>query len=448
MINYMWMYKGCLCRFRYNTKVIVSVILMAVAMHFPSLSAFSQGKENRIAFSDSASFLFSYHGQSTILPRFYKLNEKIFGPMDALIRHHRKDILSGKSHLAITSYICPGDLNNPFILNNASLQANVARSYIKVWDLIDEPYITFAFDTAHYTSYKVRVDYIPCPISKSANRHIYYTLKQDRKTIIFSLNRYNSIPLKKGLKIDKKEIRSDSVIKSDSILNNEIVVTEYKDALRSDSSEYAKVESVALEPKVLKSVYKKIGYPTLGIKTNLFYWAGIMPEVKQHFVTPNLELEYFFMDRWSFNVDGSFSYNTKNNDTQEVWIVSSLGVEPRCWLKPNGRYSGFYGGIYALYGAYDVKQNQISVDGYTGTFKEGGFSLGCYLPFSSRWGVEAGVRYGYRTTDIDIYTFCRTKTKDYFYYQSSTKKDGFQFTSFRLSVSYRFGKTITQINKQ
>lgn len=394
---------------------IITLLFFGCFMLFP-FKAKSQTNKLQCSFLDSTSFVFSYKSQSGLLLKEYIKNKKSFGKMDLFISCCCDNILAGKAHLAITSYIKPSDLTSPQVLNTASIQASVARAYIKVKYNIDHEYVTFAFDTVHNIERKIRVMYVEAPISKLENKEIYYTLDKDSAAIVNYYKLCNPFDLVEPKPtLDSLSLHSTYVIKS----IDEMVVPQFNNEI-----EFTQV----IDPK-------------LAIKTNLLYWAGVIPKVNYRYVTPNIELEYYFLKRFSVNVDGAYTYMAKDNAEQETWAASSIGVEPRIWLKSDNSFSGLYAGVYGLLGSFDVKLNKMSNIGYTGLFNEAGLSLGYYLPLSSRWGIEAGARYGFRKVNSDAYTSIPLK-KDHFLYQFSSTSNNFQFTGLRLIVSYRLG-TIT-----
>lgn len=54
--------------------------------------------------------------------------------------------------------------------------------------------------------------------------------------------------------------------------------------------------------------------PLLAVKTNLLYWATVMPDFKSYTFVPNLEIEYFFKERWSLSAPSI----GRNGDTAEA----------------------------------------------------------------------------------------------------------------------------------
>ena len=145
--------------------------------------------------------------------------------------------------------------------------------------------------------------------------------------------------------------------------------------------------------------------PLLGLKTNLVSWAGFWARpgyrtLERSTYMPNLSAELFFAGRWS--VCGSATYADWSYDGGNQYQgFSAYGLEPRLWLMENSCYRLFYLGIYGRTGDYDLGRTDsraVSRDeaNTSGTYMEGGLSAGCYLPLTVRWGLEVGVRGGFR----------------------------------------------------
>jgi Protein of unknown function (DUF3575) len=465
------------CIMLLGSRIYASVILSCFLLL--SLPVLAQSEESVMTTPGGTSFLFSYNRrQSSLLIKDYMFNRVKCEQLNALISKHRSDILSGRSHLAVVAYIRPQDLGDPHIINMASVQASVARAYVKIMHSIDHEYFTFSFDTAHYTNYHIRVDYITAPIPEYANQFIYYTQMTDPEVISRSVKRYEPIPLVGKRTVNNGLVRSvpfdvngdlsnginelsdimdktaliksthatrlavtkDSVsVANTSLVSNQSGVRIHKsdsDSVSQHASYHSLKQLYAIAPLPVKSFT-----PFFSVKTNLLYWGGISPDLKRRDLTPNIEFEAFFAQRWSFNVDASYIHISKKNAEYEVWGVSSVGVEPRLWFNNNAHFNGFYCGVYGQKGDFDIKSPKKTPEGQTGIFNEAGVSLGLNFPFCSRWGLELGGRFGYRKVSYDTYRSEASAN----YYQSSFEQNGFRLTGIRLLLSYRFGKF--QINK-
>lgn len=177
--------------------------------------------------------------------------------------------------------------------------------------------------------------------------------------------------------------------------------------------------------------------PLLAVKTNLLYLGGYSAELKKEYLTPNVEVEYFPAPHWSISGEYVYGVVETQGDDAHVWAPSSLSLEPRYWFfDRSGKHHWLYLGVYGLSGEFDELYSDAQDDGHTGSYYEGGLSAGCYIPFSSRLGLELGGRLGYRSTDGDRYYY----SNSHYYYKNSYTQSGLKATGFRVSVSYRFGK--------
>lgn len=181
------------------------------------------------------------------------------------------------------------------------------------------------------------------------------------------------------------------------------------------------------EPEV-----KKI-YPLFAIKTNLLYWATLMPDFRSYTFVPNLEIEWFFKNRWSLSGTGNFAKWTYGNN---FLGISSWSIEPRWWFKNDGYYHWLYLGVYGQIGDYDVQNSRIENDGNTGNLWGIGLSFGGVIPFSNRLGLEIGIRGGYRYSEMKAYSH---ETPDYFL-DYETQDNHWGITGLKASLYFRFGK--------
>lgn len=173
--------------------------------------------------------------------------------------------------------------------------------------------------------------------------------------------------------------------------------------------------------------------PKVAVKTNVFYWFGMMPDFKHYSFLPNLEVEWFFMPRWSVVFSGA--YSKWEAGKEKFFGVSSWSIEPRFWLGRYGKTEVFVG-AYAQAGDFDNQNLHIDEFGNTGDFYGGGLSIGVYIPLGKQWGAELGIRIGYEYTETDIYSQENQHyIRDYTHTGSKWK-----ITGINASVSYRFGK--------
>lgn len=90
------------------------------------------------------------------------------------------------------------------------------------------------------------------------------------------------------------------------------------------------------------------------LKTNLADWSGLTAEGRLGAFRPNLALELHFARRWSVMASAAYS-DWKGGRDHRFWGVSGYSLEPRLWLKGDGRYRWFYLGVYGQSGDFDYR---------------------------------------------------------------------------------------------
>lgn len=167
--------------------------------------------------------------------------------------------------------------------------------------------------------------------------------------------------------------------------------------------------------------------PFFGIKSNLVQLAGLMPNGKYYTPTPNICLEIYILP-W-LSVEGKALYaNWDYGSRQNSWIVtdatgqknhtfdnqrhglSAYSGEIRIWPFIDGKHRWLYVGPYFQSGDFTNcnwadDRVEDGLKNCTGTYLSAGLTLGTYIPFSNHWGLEAGLRLGYRRSKN--YTFVR-----------------------------------------
>ena len=117
--------------------------------------------------------------------------------------------------------------------------------------------------------------------------------------------------------------------------------------------------------------------------------------------------------------------------------ISSWSVEPRWWLNGDGRFRWLYIGAYGQVGDYDVQDNETDWNGNTGKLWGLGLSAGVAIPFLKHFGLEVGIRAGYRHSKVKSYTY---EEPDYFLDMKGTDNQ-WGVTGIKASIYYRFGKS-------
>lgn len=178
--------------------------------------------------------------------------------------------------------------------------------------------------------------------------------------------------------------------------------------------------------------------PLLALKTNLLSWVGFTSNGDIASFRPNLSAEIFFARRWS--VIGSAEYsNWRGGKSNKFWGVSGYSIESRVWLLDTDSYRWLYLGVYGKFGDFDYRPEPdcaLVCDGssVTGTYWDSGLSLGVYLPLTSHWGLEAGLRGGYRKTVGKAYDY----EPPHAYYHHDAPSTHWGITGFIFSLTYRW----------
>lgn len=179
--------------------------------------------------------------------------------------------------------------------------------------------------------------------------------------------------------------------------------------------------------------------PLLAVKTNLYAWAGMTPDFDYTAFTPNLSAELFFARRWSAVASAAYA-NWDYDSDRGHWGISAYSIEPRFWVNGDGRYRWCYVGVYGQLGDFDNRSTDSgriaeSTGNCTGTYWEGGLSAGCYFLLNAHWGIEVGLRGGYRSSDVNAYEV----EAPYHYFDRNFRENSFGVTGVNISISYRFG---------
>ncbi|WP_298062678.1 DUF3575 domain-containing protein [uncultured Rikenella sp.] len=166
--------------------------------------------------------------------------------------------------------------------------------------------------------------------------------------------------------------------------------------------------------------------PLVAVKTNLAYWAA---------VAANLEVEFYFAQKWSAAVEGVYT-DWNMNLYKKHYAVNEISPEVRYWFgRRTGQYRGLYLGVYGHVGQFDYMFKNEET-GNTGDYYGGGISLGGYLPFTRHFGMELGLRGGFvHAGNFDRYYY----EAPFYMYKSSHSANYIGLTGAKVSLVYRFG---------
>ncbi len=190
----------------------------------------------------------------------------------------------------------------------------------------------------------------------------------------------------------------------------------------SDDTAISAPDSLPLENAKLR-----IKYPLLGIKTNALYDLAMMP---------NLELEYYFADRWSVNGEYQVAW-WRFPSSDSFYQIQMGGPELRWWLTPGGKYTGHNFGVYASVGVYDLKKGDT---GYQSDgFWSAGVSWNYVMPVKRNFFLEFGIGAGYVHTRYDEY-FRNYRLGHHYDYIRTRQTSYLGVTKLKAGLVWRIGK--------
>nr|WP_302831600.1 DUF3575 domain-containing protein [uncultured Bacteroides sp.] len=233
---------------------------------------------------------------------------------------------------------------------------------------------------------------------------------------------------KKELTLEVETGKTPVVVQSDDLLRQS------EDSLSAQTIQ--EVAPVVNDKESIPAVSHR--RPVVALKTNLLTWAGITSDGKLSAFRPNLAAEVFFARRWSLGASASYSY-WKGGKGNNFRGVSEYSIESRFWLWGDGAYRWLYLGAYGQSGDFDYRSRQegdVMIEGAssTGTYWSTGLSLGIYFPLNRHWGVEAGLRGGYRKASAKAYDY--EPAHNYYHHDFSSTHWG--ITGLNFSLTYRW----------
>lgn len=162
--------------------------------------------------------------------------------------------------------------------------------------------------------------------------------------------------------------------------------------------------------------------PKLALKNNLLYDA---------ILTPNLGVELFVGNRFSFNIEGLWTWiSTKN--AENLYYVWSVSPEVRYWFDGSGTFRGHFIGLNGFAGQYDIK---LSRQGRQGDYIGGGITYGYSLPLNDALHLEFTLGAGYVHSPYKKYDY----TPECYPLEERGALDYFGLTKAGVSLSWRFG---------
>lgn len=146
----------------------------------------------------------------------------------------------------------------------------------------------------------------------------------------------------------------------------------------------------------------------LAVKTNFLYDAILLPD---------LEVEWRFNDNWSVALEGNLAWWGRYK-YEKSYRLAMISPEVKRWIRPRAPWHGFYVGLFAGAGLYDLEYKNR---GHRGEGVMGGLSVGYMWPLNRTLSLEAAIGGGYLYTRSKEYKpldghhiYQRTRIINYF----------------------------------
>lgn len=158
------------------------------------------------------------------------------------------------------------------------------------------------------------------------------------------------------------------------------------------------------------------------LKTNLIYDA---------LLCPNLAFEWRINDRWSVQAEADVAW-WKKESRHRFYQIMYLGAEGRYWFRQRAPWHGFYAGLMAGGGKYDLSRGH---NGYKGEAGLGGITCGFMFPVSRNLSFDAEIGLGYLYTKYEKYI----PYDGHYIYQQTARSNYFGPVKAQFSLVWRFG---------
>ena len=160
------------------------------------------------------------------------------------------------------------------------------------------------------------------------------------------------------------------------------------------------------------------------LKSNVLYDAALLP---------NLELEWMINRNWSVAVEGDLAW-WKDAPKHRYYELAMVSLEGRRWFAVKKPWHGFYAGVFAGIGKYDLENKD---KGYQGEGGMAGVSIGYMFPIGKSFSLEAGLGAGYLHTKYKEYY----PIDEHYVYQRTKSLNYFGPLKLKLAIAWRFYNT-------
>jgi hypothetical protein len=444
---------------------------------------FLQGVNAQTAvYTKAESFLFSFVEENDLFLADYGDNAFYLQRMNEALVASRAKLLGNTYHLLIVAHVNSYNYTDDTVINEASLRASRIRAYLKLKLNIPHECVAFYIDRSGDYSDQVHVYQVHAPLPWFANQEISCSESRYPNAISTAVNRYGAVPFvnlySRGSSggyerevyvitdplFDRSEledyrlatVETESIIKAEQYIRRksgiEYPVGEDDDVQQEPIPTVIVRKSTPKNKLLTKRHTLASGSMTRGlaIKTNLIPWVTVAPSMllgvgDEQIVTgafmPNLEVEYYFGNRWSVALAGMYADFAYKDKTKDHWAISSVTLSPKVWPLAVDGYRWLNTGLFFQYGDFDVRGDLISkasdnLYGRTGRFISLGASVGCLVPLGAGFCTEASLSAGYRSVyDGKKYRYDNVDAKNYL--ETRFSSTGFML-GFNISLVYRF----------
>ncbi len=169
------------------------------------------------------------------------------------------------------------------------------------------------------------------------------------------------------------------------------------------------------------------------------HWALKTNMVYDVLLSPSIEVEYRFSERWSVGLEYNMAWwkNTHDGRTYQLAVISPE-FRYHFATKPDGR--GHYVGGFSGFTWYDLSSSST---GHRGEGYFAGVSYGYTLPLTRRLFLEAGLGVGYLSTRFKDYT----PSEGHHVYRRTKNAGYFGPLKARLALVWRFDSKVKEPNR-